>query len=293
MMAADYRHIGGRENRLGRHYSRFSAFWPAPTLAGQSLALRKLCDAGSNRRSRAKKDGAPEHGDVDKVSAADRADVERSPEEPGVALAIVGGFGSRLGFRQIEQAADQRELGAAVRVGEEAEVADPAEAVRQDVQQETPDELADRQGHHLGTLRVPVVLPAEADLSVSQGDEPTVGNGDPVRVAAQILEHLLRPAERPLGIDDPFDLAQGPQMGGKGCRLDEPGQLSEEVEHPGIEGRLQPFQKQPAVKAGEHSDRQEETGPAGDPAAVGRHAAARYDAMDVWMVEEVLPPGVQ
>src|SRR5437588_81208 len=53
MMAADYRHIGGRENRLGRHYSRFSAFWPAPTLAGQSLALRKLCDAGSNRRSRA------------------------------------------------------------------------------------------------------------------------------------------------------------------------------------------------------------------------------------------------
>jgi hypothetical protein len=54
MMAADYRHIGGRENRLGRHYSRFSAFWPALTLAGQSLALQKLCDAGSNRRSRVK-----------------------------------------------------------------------------------------------------------------------------------------------------------------------------------------------------------------------------------------------
>src|SRR5947208_8594355 len=52
MMAADYRHIGGRENRLGRHYSRFSPFWPPPALAGQSLALRKLCDAGSNRRSR-------------------------------------------------------------------------------------------------------------------------------------------------------------------------------------------------------------------------------------------------
>src|SRR3954464_10192429 len=52
MMAADYRHIGSLENRLGRHYSRFLAFWPAPALAGQSLALRKLCDAGSNRRSR-------------------------------------------------------------------------------------------------------------------------------------------------------------------------------------------------------------------------------------------------
>src|SRR5205814_730650 len=32
MMAADYRHIGGHENRLGRHYSRFSPFWPARPL---------------------------------------------------------------------------------------------------------------------------------------------------------------------------------------------------------------------------------------------------------------------
>src|SRR3954470_12679559 len=55
MMAADYRHIGGRENRLGRHYSRFSPFWPTPALAGQSLALRKLCDAGSNRRSQVRR----------------------------------------------------------------------------------------------------------------------------------------------------------------------------------------------------------------------------------------------
>ena len=53
MMAADYRHIGGPENRLGRHYSRFSAFQPAPLLAAQSLALRKSSNAGSNRRSRA------------------------------------------------------------------------------------------------------------------------------------------------------------------------------------------------------------------------------------------------
>jgi len=53
-MAADYRHIGGVENRLGRHYSRFSPFSPTPALADQSLALRKLCDAGSNRRSRAR-----------------------------------------------------------------------------------------------------------------------------------------------------------------------------------------------------------------------------------------------
>jgi hypothetical protein len=35
MMAANYQHIGGRENRLGRHYSRFSASTPAAPLAAQ------------------------------------------------------------------------------------------------------------------------------------------------------------------------------------------------------------------------------------------------------------------
>src|SRR6478672_13399152 len=54
MMAANYQHIGGHENRLGRHYSRFSAFWPPAALTDQSLALRKSQNAGSNGRSRAR-----------------------------------------------------------------------------------------------------------------------------------------------------------------------------------------------------------------------------------------------
>ena len=53
MMAANYRHIGGGENRLGRHYSRFSGFCPTAFLADQSLASRNLQNGGSNRRSRA------------------------------------------------------------------------------------------------------------------------------------------------------------------------------------------------------------------------------------------------
>src|SRR5438128_2741612 len=54
MMAADYRHIGGGENRLGRHYSRFSRIWPTAFVGDQSLALRKSLNGGSNRRRRAK-----------------------------------------------------------------------------------------------------------------------------------------------------------------------------------------------------------------------------------------------
>src|SRR5712671_3897980 len=51
MMAANYRHIGGLENRLGRHYSRFLPFRPTAPLAAQSLARRKLPNHGSNRPS--------------------------------------------------------------------------------------------------------------------------------------------------------------------------------------------------------------------------------------------------
>src|SRR5437899_9649430 len=51
MMAANYRHIGSVENRLGRHYSRFSASGPAATLAAQSLVRRKSRNGRSNRRS--------------------------------------------------------------------------------------------------------------------------------------------------------------------------------------------------------------------------------------------------
>src|SRR5215471_20556441 len=53
MMAANYRHIGGGENRLGRHYSRFLRIWPTAFLADQSLALCKSQNGGSNRRSQA------------------------------------------------------------------------------------------------------------------------------------------------------------------------------------------------------------------------------------------------
>ena len=50
----------------------------------------------------------------------------------------------------------------------------------------------------------------------------------------------------------------------------------------------------PAEDAAEKPDRQEEAGRGGNPSgAVKREAAARYDAVDVRMVLEVLSPGVQ
>jgi len=54
----------------------------------------------------------------------------------------------------------------------------------------------------------PVILPAERDTALVQGDESPVGDRDPMGIARQIREHRRRPGKRALGIDDPFALAQ-------------------------------------------------------------------------------------
>ena len=45
-MAADYRHIGGLENRLGRHYSRFSPFLPTRPLQVNHLRCENCAMLG-------------------------------------------------------------------------------------------------------------------------------------------------------------------------------------------------------------------------------------------------------
>jgi len=52
-----------------------------------------------------------------------------------------------------------------------------------------------------------IVLPSEGDAGAVAGDQPAVGDGDAVGIARQIGQHGLWPAERALGIDDPFGSA--------------------------------------------------------------------------------------
>src|SRR6185312_15975649 len=118
-------------------------------------------------------------------------------------------------------------------------------------------------------------------------------DGHPMGVAAEIVEYLLRTAEWSLGVDDPFDAAQRVQMFGERCRLGEWGQLTEEAQRAGIEDGRQPLQEQPAIEPGEYADRQEESGPACDPASFARQAATRHDAVHMRVMEQVLSPGMQ
>src|ERR1700687_5573623 len=93
--------------------------------------------------------------------------------------------------------------------GEQAVVADAVEAVRQDVDQESADELGGGECHDLlaTTTFGAIVFPSEGDTGVVAGGEPAVGNGDAVGIARQIGQYGLWPPERALGIDHPFGSA--------------------------------------------------------------------------------------
>lgn len=96
-------------------------------------------------------------------------------------------------------------------------------------------------------------------------NEPMIGNGHPVGVAADIVDYLLWPGERWLGVDDPFHVSHRVEITGESLGILECLKRREEPQLTGVEGLLQISQEQSAEQSGEHPYGQEETGSAGDP----------------------------
>ena len=135
-----------------------------------------------------------------------------------------------------------------------------------------------------------VVAPTEADLSVLDGEEAVVGDGDAVGVLTEVVEDLVGAGEGALGVDDPLGLAEGLEVAGEGVGVIERGQGVAELEPAGAEGLLEPFEEEAAEQAGEDANGEEEAGAAGDPAVtVGSDADAGDDAVQVGVKREHLP----
>ena len=73
-------------------------------------------------------------------------------------------------------------------LGQQAIMADAVEALRQDVDEEAADELADSERHQLvpNVAFDPVVLPSEGDAGVVERNQTAVGDGDTVGMAREI-----------------------------------------------------------------------------------------------------------
>jgi len=80
------------------------------------------------------------------------------------------------------------------------------------VQQEAADKLFGLQYHRFLLGIVAIILVAEGHLALGDVQEPTIGNGHPVGITADVVQYLLRAGERPLGVHHPFGLADGSQV---------------------------------------------------------------------------------
>jgi hypothetical protein len=87
---------------------------------------------------------------------------------------------------------------------EEAEVANPHETIRKDVEQEATDELIRLKRHRAKSIGVSSITIRESHVVLIQREDAIVGYGDAVSVAAEVIENLVRDRERPLSIDDPL-----------------------------------------------------------------------------------------
>jgi hypothetical protein len=91
-----------------------------------------------------------------------------------------------------------------VAIGQEAVVANALEALGQDMEQESTDELFGIQVHGFDLTAMAIVFPVELNPAIIDADQAMVGNGYAMGVAADIIEHLLWSGERRLGVDYPF-----------------------------------------------------------------------------------------
>jgi len=102
---------------------------------------------------------------------------------------------------------------AATAIRLKTEVSDTDKAAGQDVEEEAADEIARAHGHEsCGVSAAPITI-AKGDHALLQGHEAFVADGDAMRVATQIAQHLLGAGHGRLAVDDPLlghGLAQQP-----------------------------------------------------------------------------------
>ena len=82
------------------------------------------------------------------------------------------------------------------------------------------------------------VTPAKGNVAVRQCQQAMVGDGDAVGIAAEILQHVLGPAEGWFGVDDPIFAEERTQPGSEELGMGERCEFSGQVQLTALEGRL-------------------------------------------------------
>jgi hypothetical protein len=188
-----------RELRIGDfRQSRVKAGWDPAGVSGRvevkgNIARLRGIDSLEVRRM-------PARGFV---SRRMRNDVQGAASALGAGsvqcgVLLVAQYGAEISNGSPEMDATEGKCLASVATGKQSEVTDLDEACRQDVEQEAADELGRIESHDTAAAVMPGVAPAEANLAVFKAEKSSVRDGDPMRVACQVLEHMFRSSNRGL-----------------------------------------------------------------------------------------------
>ena len=167
-----------------------------------------------------------------------------------------------------KQAAAQVQLLLPMAVGEQAIMTDAMETVRNRMQQETANELVGLKRHYLLPAARSIILPSECDAIAIDADEAGIGDGNAMRVAAEISQHLRGSSKGRLGIDDPVDAPRFFDNAIECGRIGQVGDVAKEPKLAQIISLLQFFEKQSSKQARQNPHGQEEVCPAGDPSGL-------------------------
>jgi hypothetical protein len=145
---------------------------------------------------------------------------------------------------------------------------DTDKATRKDMEQESPQELVNGQRHEAFLILVGRVAPAERDLTIFESNEPVIGDGDAMRVAAEILQDMLGPAKGTFGVDDPVTLVGAAQERVEEFGVSQCFQLPMKAQSALLEGVSQCFGKPATKDFAQHFDWKKEVVSAVNPAGV-------------------------
>ena len=141
---------------------------------------------------------------------ANRTDIEGLSGEGFVAGFPVEDLGIDFGRRSIEKLTAECKLAAAITISQKAEVTDLGETLGKNVKQEAADELVCFHSHGSDAVVFFAVFPLECDFGVLKCYQAVVANGDPVRIAAEVVKDLSGSSEGRFCVDHPFMFAVYP-----------------------------------------------------------------------------------
>ena len=134
----------------------------------------------------------------------------------------------------------------------------------------------------------------ECDFDVLHILEPLIADGDPMGVAAEIVDDLLGAAEWRLGVDHPFPVPERSQQRPEGVGFGQWRQVAVEGQPLLFKRFLKSFEKQAAEQTRQDADAEKESLAPVDPTgAIRPQTAAGDDGVNVGMVSECLAPGMQ